>query len=826
MRDLRVGRRIGIFGHFGDINFGNESTLQAMLYHLRRYSPAAEVTCICTDPAAVAARYRISAVSLNGVGPTAMWLRSSPLLKLLRWFAVAIPTELYRWFKAFMVLRRIDSVIVPGTGLLTDVCGLRSWGPYNLFKWSIAAKVCRCRLLFVGVGAGPIYSPLGRWFVKSALAAADFRSYRDTATKAYLCSIGFPASDDEVHPDLAFSLPESFVPSSSLQAKKRPVVGLGLMLYAGRLSLDKPSHVIYAEYMETLVQFVSWLLAHGYDVRLLIGDVCDQPVIQQFRDLLIERKMPYDADRIIYEPIHSVESLLLQLSRTDLVFATRFHNVLLALILNKPVVSISFHQKCVSLMSYMGLSEYCEDITTLKADRLIERFIELQGNAHSITELIKQKTTEFRRELDLLYSVIFGETFCRYSEAPTEADPAAQAPSKSEFQVSSGTCTPAAITHHAARKARHEGDEKSAAQPSRRPMDVSLAETAWSRAIVKATSRSATLRRFLGRPYLRVSGWVWTHFPPAFRLSRVGRGFGKHLHWLVQLRATRKQHMGTFFFRNRPELELLGRVLKGKEKASKLKLAILGCSKGAEVYSYLYSIRQVRPDLIVSLSALDIDPGVLQFAEEGIYSLESRRPQGSATSSSSSAYEELTTRTFGDQRTSVFERMSSDEIAAMFDCQAGQARVKAQFREGIAWQLGDAGDPELVDLLGLQDVVVANRFLCHMQPEQAETCLRALASLVKPGGYLFVSGVDLDVRTRVAKDLGWVAVTELIEEIHEGDPSLRRDWPLQYWGLEPFDPRRSDRDVRYASVFRLGESRAVDSRKGVRDNQAQMCEYL
>ena len=47
-------------------------------------------------------------------------------------------------------------------------------------------------------------------------------------------------------------------------------------------------------------------------------------------------------------------------------------------------------------------------------------------------------------------------------------------------------------------------------------------------------------------------------------------------------------------------------------------------------------------------------------------------------------------------------------------------------------------------------------------------------------------------------------MTELIDEIHEGDQSLRKDWPLQYWGLEPLDRRRSDSDLRYASVFQVG----------------------
>ena len=99
---------------------------------------------------------------------------------------------------------------------------------------------------------------------------------------------------------------------------------------------------------------------------------------------------------------------------------------------------------------------------------------------------------------------------------------------------------------------------------------------------------------------------------------------------------------------------------------------------------------------------------------------------------------------------------------------------------------------------------MANRFLCHMKPAQAEACLKNVARLVRPGGYLFVSGVDLDVRTRVARTLGWQPVTDSMREMHEGDQSLRQGWPLEYWGLEPFRERARDRDVRYASAFRLG----------------------
>jgi hypothetical protein len=89
-----------------------------------------------------------------------------------------------------------------------------------------------------------------------------------------------------------------------------------------------------------------------------------------------------------------------------------------------------------------------------------------------------------------------------------------------------------------------------------------------------------------------------------------------------------------------------------------------------------------------------------------------------------------------------------------------------------------------------------------MEPAVAEACLRNLAHLVKPGGYIFVSGVDLNVRVKVASDLGWEPVTHLIKEVHQGDSSLKKGWPLEYWGLEPFSEDFPDWRIRFASVFK------------------------
>jgi chemotaxis methyl-accepting protein methylase len=284
--------------------------------------------------------------------------------------------------------------------------------------------------------------------------------------------------------------------------------------------------------------------------------------------------------------------------------------------------------------------------------------------------------------------------------------------------------------------------------------------------------------------YLKLNRGVWRRLPPSLRDARALRFYGTRLHQLVSRRAKRQQFTGTFFLRNRPALEMMLRLIAPKVKGSTLSVAVLGCSIGAEVYSISSTVRRARPDLVIDMCAVDNSPEVLKVAKEAVYS--------SQTSPLVAA--------------SIFERMTEAEFEDMFEGNRGEARVRSWVREGISWHLGDAGDPNLIGVLGAQDVVVASNFLCHMGPLDAERCLRTIAGLVKPGGYLFVTGVDLDVREKVARDLRWQPILERIKEIHEGDPSVRGDWPWAWWGLEPLDSKRDDWQMRYAAVFRLNES--------------------
>jgi chemotaxis protein methyltransferase CheR len=282
--------------------------------------------------------------------------------------------------------------------------------------------------------------------------------------------------------------------------------------------------------------------------------------------------------------------------------------------------------------------------------------------------------------------------------------------------------------------------------------------------------------------------------------------YSRYLYGVVQRFADRRQSFGTFFLRNRPELQLMCRLLDQKAPGSEANVGVLACSKGAEVYSIVRAIRSARPDLKLRLHALDISEEILQFAAGGVYSLAEPDPPNAKSGEGKAPSGDVNWNTSRDQVAPIFERMTPAEMKSMFDVQGDEAKVKPWLKEGIHWLRGDAGDPQLVSTIGKQDIIVANRFLCHMQPPAAEKCLRSIAHLVKPGGYLFVSGIDLDLRTKVAQIMGWKPVTELIREVHDGDVSIRRGWPLEYWGLEPLDDQRPDWQIRYASVFQIGEA--------------------
>lgn len=402
--------RISFYGNFGAGNLGNECTLQAVIEQILRHWPDAQLLCFCTNPGDVHVRHNIAAFPSEAVDKTAAMRSGSPARgRLARIFRIAfqrIPLELVHWARSLRAVSRTDMLIVAGTGIVADyLTGPLGW-PYDIFKLSTLAALCRVKLVFLSVGVGPIRHPLSRWFLKTSLALAHHRSYRDEASKQYLDKIGFNTERDFVCPDVVFGLSQRNL-VSGVRAGERRVIGLGLKDYG---SADRLEQKAFREYLNTMAAFVSWLQRHGYGVRLLIGDVqYDTSVIEEFVDVLKSRNIPADPPLLIAEPALTVKELLRQVGETEAVISARYHNLVMALIQNKPVIALSDHAKLDSLATDFGLAQYLVPLKNLDSGVLIGRFEQLENDVERLKPYLKGELDKYRQALDALYAGLVAE---------------------------------------------------------------------------------------------------------------------------------------------------------------------------------------------------------------------------------------------------------------------------------------------------------------------------------------------------------------------------------------------------------------------------------
>jgi polysaccharide pyruvyl transferase WcaK-like protein len=274
-----------------------------------------------------------------------------------------------------------------------------------MFRLSVLAALLRVKLVYLSVGVGPIETSAGRWLLKRALESAQYRSYRDQDSKLYMQGVGFNTSADPVAPDLVFGLARGQLDVQVSRAQQRkPIVGLGLKDY----SSDQAGTNSYRDYVATMARFIVWLGAQGYTVRLLIGDAqYDEQVRSDLVNELRRGDTGAECPLVLIDPVPTVAELLRQLAESEFVISPRFHNLVLALMLNKPILGLSDLRKIDVLLSDMGLPQYCLSLASLDHGTLIQRFTELQKDSERLKISIGEKVGRLREAVDRQYAAVF-----------------------------------------------------------------------------------------------------------------------------------------------------------------------------------------------------------------------------------------------------------------------------------------------------------------------------------------------------------------------------------------------------------------------------------
>ncbi|WP_369355672.1 polysaccharide pyruvyl transferase family protein [Streptomyces sp. cg2] len=373
--------RVGVFGLLGSGNLGNDGSLEAVLGYLRAEHPKAVVDALCGGPEVVTARYRIPATRLHWYrGEYRTASRAGAIAgKALGKLVDAVRTAAW--------VRRHDVVIVPGMGVLEATLPLRPWGfPYALFLLCASGRLLRTRVGLVGVGAAPIGNRSTRALVRWSARLATYRSYRDTRSRDALRQMGVDTARDAVYPDLAFALPTPPAGAPS------GVVCVGVMDFHGSDDDRARADDIHRRYLDGTTRFVRRLVEDGRPVRLLTGDACDAPVVAAILDAV-------GSPLVTAAEAASLADLMTETAAADLVVATRYHNLVCALKVGTPTLALSYAAKSDALMDRMGLGAYCHPARDVDADRLLDRFRELEKHSAELRKTLAERNRVAARQL-------------------------------------------------------------------------------------------------------------------------------------------------------------------------------------------------------------------------------------------------------------------------------------------------------------------------------------------------------------------------------------------------------------------------------------------
>jgi polysaccharide pyruvyl transferase WcaK-like protein len=322
---------------------------------------------------------------------------------VLRRLFVIGPAEIVFLVKSCWLLGGVDLVIVGGSGQLIDVEGGPWNHPYNHFKWACLAKLVGAKFAFLSVGAGPIRTSLGKWFIRTSLLLASYRSFRDVHSKRLIESIGIKRKN-LVYPDQAFGI---VPPPETGTAGSYPAIGVAPIAYCDPRHWYEPNAVVYEDYVKRISSFVLWLAKTNHKVLLFHTQLNgDDRVISDLKEIL-KKDADFDFDGSITEcPVKWYQDAFSAISQTKIVVASRFHAILFSYLLNRPVLGLSYHQKIDDMMTAFGQQEYRLDINDFTVDRLKEKFTQLETDLDSARRHIQRKVLNYKALIDEQYDKV------------------------------------------------------------------------------------------------------------------------------------------------------------------------------------------------------------------------------------------------------------------------------------------------------------------------------------------------------------------------------------------------------------------------------------
>ncbi len=390
---------LALMGPFGFGNLGDAATQDAVIANLRARLPGVRLVGISMRPADTRWRHGLETycydtsayldlkyarkhasagdAAAQGLGSPGIPVPQRPqrqlhwrLQRVAIWFS-----ELEHAWYVFRALRHIDVLVASGSGQLDETWGGPCRHPLTLFKWALLARLRSVRVVFLSVGAGTIDSRESRRLLRWTLRLAHQCTFRDTGTRDIVRSALGIDRWTEIVPDMAFGLPVDRAARRSGAHGEPLNVAIGVLPFHHPRIWPCRSAQRYDAYLRYTADFCRHVLARGHRITFVVGEVNhDRVVIEDLLRLLDSQPREGLAGRIAAPGIATVTDLVTEITNADVVVASRFHGVLLPLLLERPVLALSYERKVRQLMLDLSQEEHCLELEKLSLGPLCTAF--------------------------------------------------------------------------------------------------------------------------------------------------------------------------------------------------------------------------------------------------------------------------------------------------------------------------------------------------------------------------------------------------------------------------------------------------------------------
>jgi polysaccharide pyruvyl transferase WcaK-like protein len=417
--------RIGLLDHMGYGNLGDAATQEALIANIRSRVPDAEIVGFSLNPHDTQERHNIVSYSITHWHPglrvdesiaapqeskprfqLKSTLKKIPVISPLIRRMLNLGREIAHLARTFTLVRNLDTLIIAGGGQLGDLWRGPWSHPYNVFKFCLLTTLARRRLIFLNVGAGPLKHPLSKVLAKYSIQMANYVSFRDMQSQALIEQIGVKRKT-HVYPDSAYALDISKHESVG-DLRARPVVGINPIGFCDPRIWPRQDLAVYVQYLDKLAEFVQWLLREDYDVRIYSAEASvDAYAIEDLKDRFLTSFSPAQIEKICMQPSETVEDLLNEMASFDLVVTSKFHGVIFAHLLGKPVVALSYHHKIDDLMHAVGHPQHCLGIESFDLQKLTEAIVDLRANTPALKKTFRESVASRSAALKMQFDQLF-----------------------------------------------------------------------------------------------------------------------------------------------------------------------------------------------------------------------------------------------------------------------------------------------------------------------------------------------------------------------------------------------------------------------------------